>query len=400
MEGRVVRARVTAVRVVQINYGLNAAIHDPDQLLDSYRSLTGWSEALLAAGVDRVTVVQRFPRNAQVVRNEVEYVFRADDEADSAFGAWWSGRLHAEARAREADVVHINGLEFARQTWLLRRALPAHPAIVVQDHASRAPAPAHAHPYRWLRSRARYAGLRAADGFLFTSAAQADAWRTSGVIAARQRTYAVVESSTDMRPVPRVQARRSGTVRGVPAILWVGRLNAKKDPLTVLEGFERALDALPGSALTLVYQEDEMLRDVRARISASVRLQDRVRLAGRVPYEKLSTYYSAADLFVLGSHHEGSGYALLEACACGVVPVVTDIPAFRAITGDGAVGALWPVGDPSGCAKALEVVGRGNREALGRQVMAHFDRALRWDALGARAVMAYTDLMARRLAGA
>lgn len=290
-----------------------------------------------------------------------------------------------------------------RQTWLLRRALPAHPAIVVQDHASRAPAPAHAHPYRWLRSRARYAGLRAADGFLFTSAAQADAWRKSGVIAARQRTYAVVESSTDLRPMPRLEARCSIGVRGAPAILWVGRLNANKDPITVLEGFERALDALPGSALTLVYQEDEMLRDVRARSSASVRLQDRVRLAGRVPHEKLSTYYSAADLFVLGSHHEGSGYALLEACACGVVPVVTDIPAFRAITGDGAVGALWPIEDPSGCAKALEAVGRGTRETLGRQVMAHFDRALRWDALGARAVMAYADLMAQRqarLAGA
>ena len=80
-------------------------------------------------------------------------------------------------------------------------------------------------------------------------------------------------------------------------------------------------------------------------MSASPALARRVRLVGYVPQEKLPAYYSAADIFVLGSHHEGSGYALIEACACGAVPVVTRIPPFRAITGDGARGALWPPGD-------------------------------------------------------
>ena len=50
----------------------------------------------------------------------------------------------------------------------------------------------------------------------------------------------------------------------------------------------------------------------------------------------------AADLFVLGSHREGSGYSLIEALACGLPPIVTDIPSFRSLTGAGVVGALWP----------------------------------------------------------
>ena len=53
----------------------------------------------------------------------------------------------------------------------------------------------------------------------------------------------------------------------------------------------------------------------------------------------------AADVFVLGSHREGSGYSLIEALACGLPPVVTDIPSFRSLTAAGAVGALWPCGD-------------------------------------------------------
>ena len=46
----------------------------------------------------------------------------------------------------------------------------------------------------------------------------------------------------------------------------------------------------------------------------------------------MAAFYSAADLFVVGSHHEGSGYSLMEACACGAMPVVTDIPTFRLLT--------------------------------------------------------------------
>ena len=48
----------------------------------------------------------------------------------------------------------------------------------------------------------------------------------------------------------------------------------------------------------------------------------------------MPNYYGAADVFVSGSHSEGSGYALIEAMSAGVVPVVTDIPSFRAIAGD------------------------------------------------------------------
>ena len=53
----------------------------------------------------------------------------------------------------------------------------------------------------------------------------------------------------------------------------------------------------------------------------------------------------AADLFVLGSHREGGSSALVEAMATGRTPVVTDIPSSRALTGNGAVGELWPCGD-------------------------------------------------------
>jgi prepilin-type N-terminal cleavage/methylation domain-containing protein len=172
----------------------------------------------------------------------------------------------------------------------------------------------------------------------------------------------------------REAARRESGLTGSPAILWVGRLNANKDPLTVLDAFERSARDLPGATLTMIYGTEELLNAVRARVHDSAALRDRVRLIGAVPHERLAACYSAADLFITGSHHEGSGYSLMEACACGAIPIVTDIPTFRIMTAGGTVGALWTAGDAASGTRAFaatcvrrRIVGVFTRGSLGRE---------------------------------
>jgi glycosyltransferase involved in cell wall biosynthesis len=166
--------------------------------------------------------------------------------------------------------------------------------------------------------------------------------------------------------------------------------------MTVLQGFEHALESLPDAVLTMVYGEEDLLPAVRRRVSESRALTRSVRLVGRVPHGQMPAFYSAADLFVLGSAHEGSGYSLIEACACGAVPVVTSIPSFRAITGKGAIGVLWPHGDAGAFANA--VVDAANRDLVGerRRVLSHFDQQLSWPVVGRRALEIYEDVRAAR----
>ena len=125
---------------------------------------------------------------------------------------------------------------------------------------------------------------------------------------------------------------------------------------------------------------------------------ERVRLTGEVPHDRMASFYSAADLFIVGSHHEGSGYALMEACACGAVPVVTNIPTFRLLTGDGSVGALWEPGDADGCARALIDAGRRDLSAERARLADHFARELSWPAVGTRALEIYEEVVSRRRA--
>ena len=363
--------------VLQANFDFDRTLVDPDELLERYTTLTGWSEALLEAGAARVVVLQRFHHHAIVRRKGVDYHFGRPRDI-------------AAADLRSVEVAHVNGLNFPMQTHRLRAQLDARVPILVQDHATGLP------PARAASRALRRWGFHPVDAFLFTSARLADPWRAANIIRRRHHVYEVLEASTTLRPMARAAAREASGITGSPALLWVGRLNANKDPLTVLAGFERIIVACPGASLTMVFGSDELLPEIRARLARSSSLASRVRLVGQVRHENLPSYYSAADIFVLGSHHEGSGYALIEACACGAIPVVTSIPAFRAITGDGTHGALFVRGDDVGLERALlEMAGR-DLGALRADLARHFESELSWAAIGRRALEIYEEVRARR----
>jgi glycosyltransferase involved in cell wall biosynthesis len=376
------------MHIVIVNYPFDPQAQTPEALLDRYEVLAGWADAVTAQGA-RVTVVQRFSLDAALVHRGVNYQF-VRDGADSGLRFWQiPRRVHAAAAAARPDVVHLHGQIFPSQTRALRRSLLAATRLLVQHHAGDPPS-----PEGWLGlprlGLARW-GLAAADGFLFTSECLAAPWRAAGIISPGQPVYPVLEASTSLRPLePGVTPAR---LRGDPALLWVGRLHPVKDPLTVLDGFAHALPQIPGAVLSLIYGSDDLLRVVRDRV-AQPDLAGRVDLIGPVAHAELPSFFAAADLFVLGSRREGAGFALIEALACGLAPVITDIPAFRAVTG-GVVGALWTPGDARACARALVGVAHGNRTAQRAAARARFETALSWEVVGRAAMATYTDSVRR-----
>jgi teichuronic acid biosynthesis glycosyltransferase TuaC len=63
---------------------------------------------------------------------------------------------------------------------------------------------------------------------------------------------------------------------------------------------------------------------------------------GNVPRGKIAAYYQASDAFVLPSHYEGFGVALIEAQACGLPAVVTDTGGPKEIINRTKAGILVP----------------------------------------------------------
>jgi glycosyltransferase involved in cell wall biosynthesis len=383
-----------SLHIVQANAVYEPEARTPDELLDRYRTLTEWSVAVAAAGA-QVSVVQRFHAAARVERG-VTYHFVKDPQLP-----WLSTKdapkpfVDAVA-ARSPDVVHINGLIFPQLVAGIRQAVGHRTAIVVQHHGGEFPIRGSGLVGMWRRARWR-GGLAAADALSFTAAEQAEPWREADVLG-NQRIVEIVEASTTMRAVARERARASIGVSGEPAILWVGRLTTNKDPITVLAGLEQALPQLPRAHVMMVFGDDTLLAAVEERVRTSALLGARVTLTPRVPRDEMPNYYAAADVFVSGSHSEGSGYALIEAMSAGVVPVITDIPSFRVIAGE--CGERWTPGNADTFATALMKVCTGDLRTQSAAVRERFDRELRWEAIARRTVAEYRSILEDQRASA
>lgn len=379
------------MRIVQANAVYDATAQTPSALLEQYRTLTEWSGAVAAAGAS-VSVVQRFRSAAQIDRDGITYQFVADRQPPWLSTSGAPASFVDAIAAQSPDLVHVNGLIFPQLVAAIRARAGDRVAIVAQHHDGEFPIRGSGLVGMWDRRKWR-SGLAAADAVSFTAIAQAEPWQAAGVIS-HQKIIEIVEASTTMRAVPRDRARLAIGVTGDPVILWVGRLTSNTDPLSVLDGLERALPQLPSAHVVMVFGDDTLLQSVEARVRDSAMLRERVTLSGRVAHEDLPNYYGAADIFLSGSHSEGSGYALIEAMSAGVMPVVTDIPSFRAITGE--CGERWPGGDAKACAEAILRACRADRTAERSAIKAHFDRALSWHAIGERTVAEYRAILDAR----
>ncbi len=130
--------------------------------------------------------------------------------------------------------------------------------------------------------------------------------------------------------------------------VFAGRFTPQKDPALLLEAW--AMGRWPQAHLVLV-GDGPLRRGLEAR-TASGPLAGQVTFAGATA--DVSQYLRAADLLVLPSRAEGMSNALLEAMACGIPIVATDLTGNREVLGeDRQAGRLVPPGDPAALAEAI-----------------------------------------------
>jgi glycosyltransferase involved in cell wall biosynthesis len=368
------------LHVAQISFFTDPQARAPEQLLSDWPSLGDVAECAARAAV-RVTVIQACFHSQQLTRGGVSYHFLPFGHGQPSEGA--ASRFGELLRALVPDVLHVHGLDFGHDVLSLAAAAPKVP-ILLQDHASRPPRP-------WRRASWRRC-FSAASGISFCSLEQAQPFVSAGLLAPETKVYAIPESTSRFAPGDKHQARRLLGLSGDPLILWVGHLDANKDPLTVLDGISRAARVLPRLQLYCCFGTAPLLRAIQGRINGDPLLNGRVHLMGRVPHARVEQLMRAADLFVSGSHREGSGYSVIEALACGLPPVVTDIPSFRSLTGAGSIGALWSRGNANMLSERLISAAAQPQVKIRAAARKHFEDELSFEAVGRKLASAYRDL--------
>jgi glycosyltransferase involved in cell wall biosynthesis len=153
------------------------------------------------------------------------------------------------------------------------------------------------------------------------------------------------------------------TFRGPKTVLFVGKLRYYKGLDTLLA----AMVSLPDVLLCIV--GDGPQRKGLERMTADLRLTERVRFMGKVDDLTLLQYYRKAHVFALPSNTraEAFGTVLLEAMASGLPCVTTELGTGTSwVVQDRIQGLIVPPGDPGALAEAIRSL--MNDEALRREM--------------------------------
>jgi glycosyltransferase involved in cell wall biosynthesis len=173
---------------------------------------------------------------------------------------------------------------------------------------------------------------------------------------------------------PAARTESVGDNRGGDYVLFVGAIQARKDPLAALEAAAEV-----GLRLVVAGPEREpaLARELERR-GADLR--------GYVEKDELASLYRGAAALVLTSRYEGFGLPVLEAMACGTPVVANPDPAVQEVAGDAALYA-----EPDALTDAI-------RRAIAernRLVAAGLERAGRfsWDETARLTLEAYREAL-------
>jgi glycosyltransferase involved in cell wall biosynthesis len=249
-------------------------------------------------------------------------------------------RFNHWLRRESPDVVHAH---LPHAAWLVRWSRLAAPVRVVVDtlHSCSTGTLGRRLGYRW-------SGWLA-DRVTAVSHAAAAAHRSAAMVG--ESKLIVLPNGVDgdaWRPDASVRTALRRELGLDEEFLWLaaGRLEPVKDYPALLG----AMVKVPEPALLLIAGSGPLQSEL-LRLSAQLGLGRRVRFLG---FETdLRRWMQAADGFVLSSRWEGLPMGLLEAAACALPAVATDVPGTPEVIAEGQTGWLTPAGDSTALGESM-----------------------------------------------
>ncbi|MEO8416100.1 MAG: glycosyltransferase family 4 protein [Ginsengibacter sp.] len=355
------------IQLIDLNYHVHANISEPIEVMELQKASTGFVKFINRKL--NLTLVKHMNYEGEISLYGTACNFFK--RRNSFFGIPF--KTHRFIKKQSPDIILIQGLIFPAQIIALKMLAGRKVKFIVQHHGES--------PYRGIKKIFQQTADRSIHKYIFTSIVNANEWIESGIISSKEKCSEVLEASTDFNQRDKEKSKQLLGMDGNKNFLWVGRLHTGKDPLTVINAFEKYISTHPEGKLYMVYQTNELLPEIEKELSKNESLQNAVVLLGKVFHDDLETWYNAADFYISGSHKEGSGYALIEAMACGCIPVVTKIPSFNKITGNGKFGFLFEPGSSESLLETLVKLNNVNRNEFAGSVVNHFKNSLSFESI-------------------
>ncbi|HLG39842.1 MAG TPA: glycosyltransferase family 4 protein [Chitinophagaceae bacterium] len=354
------------MRIVSASYTNTPSFNDPDVWLDRIGFYTGILEEL--AKQHDVQSIEQINYAGKLKRNGVLYHFLNFKKRKQYFPL----KLHNYIKKIGPDIVFVNGFIFPLQIIQLKLKLGRSVQIIVLHRAER--------PFKGIKRYLQKLADKCVNAYLFSSAEFGKLWMEKGIISDSRKIHEVMQASSTFKPANKAEARSFLSISGSPVYLWVGRLDANKDPVTVVKAFKDFLKFQPLAHLYMIYQLNDLLQEVKELIGEV----NKVCLIGKADHNYLQYWYNSADFFISGSHYEGSGIAACEAMSCGCIPILTDIFSFRRMTGPAKCGLLYEAGNEKELLNSLLQSKEMDIQKEREKVLEQFKKELSFEAIAGK----------------
>jgi len=142
--------------------------------------------------------------------------------------------------------------------------------------------------------------------------------------------------------------------KGNPQLLFVGNLYQKKNVRIIVNAIPKILKKFPNTQLQIVGYGEEF-ENLKKQIEQQ-NLHNVIELVGRVSEEELRLRYASSDVYVSASSFEVHPVPLMEAMACGIPLLVSDIEPHRDVIEESKAGMLFEPENINDLALKLEKI--------------------------------------------
>jgi glycosyltransferase involved in cell wall biosynthesis len=283
-------------------------------------------------------------------------------------------RLHRFVRLRRPAIVHAHSSKAGALTRLL--PLPGRPQVFYTPHAYFGLRPGSHWPGRFYNRLEHLLGRR---GYTI-NVSESEAGFAEVLLQIPRERRCTIHNGVDLErfrpstPAERRAARRELDLPEDRLIVGsLARLSSQKDPHTLYRAFAAALERAPtlhllhlGTGPNPDYAQELLTPALRRHVT-------------RIPFlSDTLPFYRAIDGLIMTSHYEGLSLVVLEAMACGLPLLLTNVGGNDDVAQLGpSESYLFPAGDVAAAAEGLVRWARpenrspsNNHRAL---AMAHFD---------------------------
>lgn len=278
------------------------------------------------------------------------------------------GRVADVARQHQPDVVHAGPLHTC--AWQARSTRP----LVAMSWGSDILYTAKRNPIARYKTRA---SLRAARVLIADCQAVVDAAAHLGFDPARAVIFPWGIDLQHFQPQAVSPLRQQLGWQDAFVLLHLRSWERVYDTETALRAFLALAPSQP--QLRLLLPGGGNLASRIHKLVQDSGFAERVHMPGYIAQEELPAYYGAADLYLSASRSDGSSVSLIEALACGVPALVSDIPANREWVEPGQQGWLFPVGDSAALADKIRAAMQNtDMQAIGQRARQRAEERANW----------------------